>query len=409
MRWTPEWDRIREARRADDDLETGKWVKRERKVSDWRLVRDLATAMLRERTKDLQLALWLTEANIKLQGFPGLRDGLRITRELMVRYWDRGLFPTMDDGPEDRAGPFDWLNNKLVDSITGVPITVREDEGRDYTFNDLVDARRTGSEASCRNPDGGMNAGKKKALDQAVADGHVSMDLFAGAVKGTKRVRYEEFAADFLQMYDEFKALDRVIDEKFGDAAPNLAACRSTLSEIRQAVTDILEEKRREEPPAPGAAPSVTPLSVVPTPIDSARRALAGAKPLQLHSPVAGSWQQAESLVRSGQVDQGLEEMIRLAATETTGRDRFLRKLLLADACLSTKRDRLARSILEELAEQIDKLQLEAWESTELISNVWTRLYRIYKSPESPDHDRANKLYQRLSRLDPWQALGCSE
>ena len=72
MRWTPEWDRIREARRADDDLEAGKWTKKERKVADWRLVRELSPALLRERTKDLQLALWLTEANIKLQGFPGL-------------------------------------------------------------------------------------------------------------------------------------------------------------------------------------------------------------------------------------------------------------------------------------------------------------------------------------------------
>jgi type VI secretion system protein ImpA len=360
--------------------------------------------MLRERTKDLQLALWLTEANIKLQGFPGLRDGLRITRELMVRYWDRGLFPTMEDGPEDRAGPFDWLNNKLVDSIAAIPITIREDEGQDYTFNDLVDARRTGSEASCRNPDGSINSIKKKALDQAIADSHVSMDLFAGAAKGTKRLRYEEFAADFLQTYDEFKALERVIDEKFGDAAPNLAACRSSLSEIRQAVTDILEEKRREEPAAPAAASSVA----GPT-IEPARRALESAKRLPLHSSAAGSWQQAESLVRSGQVDQGLEEMIRLAAAETTGRDRFLRKLLLADACLATKRDRLAKSILEELAEQIDKLQLENWESTELISSVWTRLYQMYKSSEPPDHERATKLYQRLCRLDPWQALGCNE
>jgi len=402
MRWTPEWDRIREARRADDDLETGKWVKRERKVADWRLVRDLSTAMLRERTKDLQLALWLTEANIKLQGFSGLRDGLRITRELMVRYWDRGLFPTMEDGPEDRAGPFDWLNNKLVDSITAIPVTLREDQGTDYSFNDLLDARRTGSEAGCRNPDGEMNAGKKKALDQAVADGHVSLDLFAGAVKATKRLRYEEFSADFQQTYDEFKALERVIDEKFGDAAPNLAECRTTLSEIRQAVTDILDEKRREEPPPPAA--------IAPTPISSiepARRALAAAKPLQ--SSIAGSWQQAESLVRSGQTDQGLQEMIRLAAAETTGRDRFQRKLLLADACLASNRDRLARSILEELAEQIDKLQLENWESTEVISGVWTRLYRLYKGSDAPDHDRANKLYQRLCRLDPWQALGCNE
>src|SRR5438270_10954371 len=88
MRWTPEWDRIREARRADDDLDAGQWAKRERNASDWRLVRDLATEMLRNHSKDLQLAICLTEANIKLQGFAGLRAGLRITRELIVRCWD---------------------------------------------------------------------------------------------------------------------------------------------------------------------------------------------------------------------------------------------------------------------------------------------------------------------------------
>jgi type VI secretion system protein ImpA len=410
MRWTPEWDRIREARRADDDLESGKWIKRERKSSDWKLVRDLTTTMLRERTKDLQVALWLTEANIKLQGFPGLRDGLRITRELIVRYWDRGLFPTMEDGPEDRAGPFDWLNNKLVDSITAIPITLREDPGTDYSFNDLLDARRMGSEAALRNADGEIDSQKKKALDQAVAEGHVSMDLFDAAVKASKRHRYEEFCADFQQTYDEFKALERVVDEKFGDAAPNLAQCRTTLSEIRQAVTDILDRKRREEPPPPAiaAAPvagAVRSESVAP--LEAARRSVTGGQMTQ--SVFAGSWQQAESLVRAGEVDRGLLEMTRLAAGETTGRDRFQRKLLLAEVCLASNRERLARSILEELAEQIDKYQLEAWESSELISNVWTRLYRLYMAPDSSDHDRAAKLYERLCRLDPWQALGCHE
>ena len=404
MRWTPEWDRIREARRADDLLESGKWEKKERKVADWKLVRDLSTSMLRERTKDLQLALWLTEANIKLQGFPGLRDGLRITRELMVRYWDRGLFPTMEDGPEDRAGPFDWLNNKLVDSITAIAITVREDQGRDYSFNDLLDARRTGSEASCRNADGEINTSKKKAFDQAVAEGHVSLDLFAAAAKATKRIGFEQFSDDFQQTYDEFKALEKVVDEKFGDAAPNLAACRTTLSEIRQAVTDILEQKRRDEPP-PAQAPDAK--VVRGESVQPARLSVINAQPLG--STVTGSWQQAESLVRAGEVDKGLQEMTRLAAAETTGRDRFQRKLLLADVCLASNRVRLARSILEELAEQIDKFQLESWESTELISSVWTRLYRLYKGSDSPDPDRANKLYGRLCRLDPWQALGCNE
>jgi type VI secretion system protein ImpA len=99
--------------------------------------------------------------------------------------------------------------------------------------------------------------------------------------------------------------------------------------------------------------------------------------------------------------------MIRLAAAETNGRSRFERKLLLAEVCLSTNRERLARAVLEELAEQIETHRLDTWESSELISGVWTRLYQIYK--RSGNSDEAEKLYGRLCRLDPWQALACSE
>lgn len=132
---------------------------------------------------------------------------------------------------------------------------------------------------------------------------------------------------------------------------------------------------------------------------------------LQETSSVAGSsWHEAEQMIRSGQLEKGLSEMTRLAAAETNGRRRFQRKLLLAGVCLSSKRERLARLILEELAEQIDKFQLEQWESSELIASVWIELYRLYKrAGDSSDGEKADKLYERLSRLDPWQALGCTE
>src|SRR5215469_2411023 len=91
VRWSAEWDQIKEARRSDDALDPGRWAKKERKASDWRLVQELAVSLLRDRSKDLQLALWLTEANIMLDGFAGLGSGLRITRELMLQYWDNGL------------------------------------------------------------------------------------------------------------------------------------------------------------------------------------------------------------------------------------------------------------------------------------------------------------------------------
>jgi type VI secretion system protein ImpA len=419
LRWTTDWDRIKEARRADDSLDSGKWAKKERKAADWRLAKELATVMLRERSKDLQLALWLTEADIKLYGFSGLRDGLRITRELMVRYWDKGLYPAIEDGPEDRAGPFEWLSNKLVDAITAIPITVRSDGGTDYSFVDQQDALRVGSEANWRAEDGEIDEKKKKNYDQALADGHVSMEKFEYAARNTTRADYEELNSDFQQTYVEFKALEKVVDEKFGDMAPNLSACRTVLSEMKQAIADILEKKRLAEPDTlPTAnAPSVARSSEQeqvqrPDATDSVvlRFPLSLPSVQESQAPLGGSWLDAEVLIRAGQVEKGLAEMTRLAASETNGRNRFQRKLLLADVCLASKRERLARSILEELAEQIDKFQLELWESSELVGSVWTKLYRLYKlSAESSDIDRANKLYERLCRLDPWQALGCTE
>ena len=417
LRWTAQWDRIKEARRADDALDSGKWAKKDRKVSDWTLVKELVTAALRERSKDLQLALWLTESSIKLHGFPGLRDGLRITRELMVRYWDKGLYPTMEDGPEDRAGPFEWLNNKLVDSITAVPITARVDGGSDYSFLDLKDARLVGSEASWKPADGVIDEKKKSAYDQALAGGHISMEMFNRALKETRRAAYEELCADFQQTYDEFKALEKVMDEKFGDVAPNLSECRTVLKDLQEALSDILDKKRKEEPDPPSVGLQTSTQGSV----AQGQSSMDTTNPLVLRLPlsvpnvqgsqpaIGGSWQEAEMLIRSGQIEKGLAEMTRLAANDTSGRNRFQRKLLLAEVCLASKREHLARAILEELAEQIDKFQLELWESSELVSSVWTRLYILYKQgTDGADSDRASKLYDRLCRLDPWQALACS-
>jgi hypothetical protein len=342
---------------------------------------------------------------MKRHGFPGLRDGLRLTRELLIRYWDNGLYPPMEDGPEDRAGPFEWLNNKLVDSITAIPITLRADGGPDYSLIDLKDARWVGYEASCKDPYGEIDSTRKKAFDAKLAQGHISLDMFDRAVAVTKRAPYEELNSDFQQTHDEFRALEKTIDEKFGDVAPDLSVCRTALSEIQAEITAILEKKRQEEPDPPAAAVILDPGRSV---MESANAGVTGL-PVSSDSH-GGPWNEAEMLIRSGQVEKGLAQMVQLATTESCGRNRFQRKLMLAEACLASKRERLARNILEELAEQIDSLKLEMWESSELVASVWIRLYKLYKQgSDGSDHDRAAKLYDRLCRLDPWQALNCGE
>ncbi|HKD07252.1 MAG TPA: type VI secretion system protein TssA [Bryobacteraceae bacterium] len=407
MRWTREWDRLKEARRFDDGLETGKWQKRETKTADWTTVHDLAASLLREHTKDLQISMWLTEANIKLYGFPGLRDGLHVTRELMQRYWNQGLFPNIEDGPEDRSGPFEWLNSKLVDSIRSIPITARGDSGRDYSLIDLDDARRTGSEKSARDEDGDIDAVKKREFDQLIEKGHISLEMFEFAMQKTSRPACEQLASEYQGAYDEFKQLEKAVDEHFGDVAPNLGLCRNAMEDIRQAVSDILENRRKAFPDAETNAAKEMGASGG----DSGSVTMRFSLPFssqQDQSSSAGSWNEAEQLIRSGEIEKGLAVMTRVAANETTGRSRFHRKLLLAQICIETQRDKVARSILEELAEQIDKFQLENWESSELIAGVWSRIVRIYRqTDESELQDRAAKYYERLCRLDPWQALKC--
>src|ERR1700722_13809333 len=54
------YDKIKEARRQDDALSQGDW-EHELKLADFPLEKKLAEEALATKTKDLQLAAWLTE------------------------------------------------------------------------------------------------------------------------------------------------------------------------------------------------------------------------------------------------------------------------------------------------------------------------------------------------------------
>src|SRR5947208_13126434 len=45
---------------------------------DWRPVLQHGSKVLAERSKDLEVAAYMIEALVRLQGFPGLRDGFRL-------------------------------------------------------------------------------------------------------------------------------------------------------------------------------------------------------------------------------------------------------------------------------------------------------------------------------------------
>ena len=112
LRYSPVYDEIQEARRADDMLDRGDW-QHDVKTSDWDKVLSLSVQTLTEKTKDLQIAAWLFEALTNLQGFTGVCCGFKIITGFLENFWDN-VYPEVEDDDLDyRVGPLEFLNDKV--------------------------------------------------------------------------------------------------------------------------------------------------------------------------------------------------------------------------------------------------------------------------------------------------------
>jgi type VI secretion system protein ImpA len=319
--WLPDvHGAIEQARRADDDLPQGDW-KRETKSADWNGVIKIATEALAVRTKDLKTAGFLVEALAKEHGLAGIRDGLRLLRELQERFWD-SLHPQIEDGDlEGRIVPLEWLNGKLPGCVREIAVT-RSRDGKTYSLVQWDESR-------------GVERLDAEKRAQALAEGKLAAEQFDRAVAATPRAFYEALVNDLAAASDELQGLDRVLDEKFSREAPSLLGVRKALEQCADVLGPILRRKRELEPDAAPAASAAAPITTAAeqtslsasgdplAPIDPVDRAdalrrlnaVAGFfRRTEPHSPVAYL---VERAARWGQIplDQWLREVIHDEAT----------------------------------------------------------------------------------------------
>lgn len=184
-----------------DDLEDGAG---EYSRPDWKPVITLGQEVLAERSKDLEVAVYLAEALVREDGFAGLRDGLRLVRELIGRYWD-GLFPTADDaeGMKDRVAGLGGLNAALSVPLRNIPVT----QGREFGPFTLAQYQQA--------------AELEKITDAAVKSqrierGAVSMEVFDRSVRETSAEFFQQLLDDLQRSRDDFAAICTVLEEKCG-------------------------------------------------------------------------------------------------------------------------------------------------------------------------------------------------
>jgi len=206
LAFSAEVDEIARARLADDpSLEQGAWVTA-LKEADWKLVGKRCTNLLQTRSKDLQLAVWLAEANAKTGGMRGLADGLGLVAALCERYWD-GLHPQADeDGFERRIGNLSWLASRIAPLVKAVPLV----EGGAVTLQARDIARARGPEAVA--------------------------ELEAARVRA-KPAFLQALQADSEACLAALQELERVVDDRLGADGPGYSLGRAALRDVLDLIT----------------------------------------------------------------------------------------------------------------------------------------------------------------------------
>lgn len=273
-----EYDTIQEARRADDpSLEQGEWVT-ELKSADWPGVAKQSTRLLRERSKDLRLAVWWTEAQTHNHGIAGLAAGYRLVAGLCDGFWDE-VHPQVEDGDlEQRIGNLSWLISHSGDWLRKLPLT-QAPHGR-FGLADFEAARSRAGE------------GDAPALETLEA-----------ARRDTPREFYLQLNESLPDCREALAALERVVDARLGQDGPSFTALRDQLAHLADTVQRFAREAgvlvdsaivpAADEPagtPAPPGAPRPAATGEINTRRDAIiqlRRVADFFRRTEPHSPVA--------------------------------------------------------------------------------------------------------------------------
>ena len=215
---------------------------------EWRDVVAAAPDAIATKSKDLEIACWLTEGLVRVYGFAGARDGFRLIRELVEQYWD-GLYPLEDeDGLETKVAPMTGLSGEgpagtLVAPLKLVPVTAPT-SFEPFAAYHVDQANELEALSDPERKQGRIDAGA------------IQLETIAKAVRETPVEFYTDLVADLDAAIEEFRLLTEAFDNRCGAYGPSTSNIRDTLEAIKASVETITRDVDLpvEKAPADGEA-----------------------------------------------------------------------------------------------------------------------------------------------------------
>ncbi|TKD29909.1 type VI secretion system protein TssA [Azotobacter chroococcum] len=217
------YDKIREARRADDpNLPQGDWQS-ELKVADWHQVVELSSQVLSRRSKDLQIAAWLAEGLVCRHGFEAAAPALELLRRLIDDYWP-GLYPRLGkEGIEERIARLEWLDNYLGQALQRAPLS------RDKPVMSLLDWQTSREVDNLARHN---HAGWQAAIDEGKPD----VERFDRALQDSGGEFIGALRASLAEANTACQALQATLEQLLGRQAPTLRNIHDQLQHASQVI-----------------------------------------------------------------------------------------------------------------------------------------------------------------------------
>lgn len=227
LRYDPVYDRIRNLRREEDSkLPQGVW-ETDRKRADWNAVASECLEVLEIKSKDLQVAAWLSEAWVHLHGFAGAAEGFRLMHAMCDAFWS-DLYPQIQDGDaEFRIGPIVWLNDRLPVTLKLIPLTAPESP--DVRVCSFADYEKASQAETKRAPDTKTDA--------------VTFAQFHQSAMLTPFRQLSATLGHIQNLLQSCRELDNLLDGKLGREAPGLVPIRVVAEAAAGMVASLLRDR----------------------------------------------------------------------------------------------------------------------------------------------------------------------
>jgi type VI secretion system protein ImpA len=201
----------------------------------WKAVRDLAVSALSTKTKDLEIAAWLTEALVRSDGLRGLAAGAHLIAGLGEALWDNNLFPMPDeDGIETRVAPVSGLNGSggggtLEQPLRKLPLFSRPDGGTLYywQYEQAEELKKITDPARVK---------------QRLAAGTLPLEQVETEARAAGQAHFAALRRSAKAAAAEWQRMGEVLDEKAGADGP-------PTSQVRELVQALLALTQRYAPP----------------------------------------------------------------------------------------------------------------------------------------------------------------